>query len=115
MPKRRWRIFQKALKGGGVGAVATEDRKMEGSSGGVGGHGEDDLGPVAAVIATVPVAGDVIWPCPLEVNACEIVEHQAHGFLECSGGEAFFQSAPMACDCVHRCVEIVLVEALFGR
>ncbi len=94
--------------------AALEDFHEALKGGGVGGHGEDDLGPVAAVIATVPIAGDVMWPSPFEVNAFEIVEHQAHGFLESSGGEAFFQSAPVASDCVHRCVEIVLFEALFG-
>jgi len=62
----------------------------------------------------VPVAGDVVGTRPFEVNACEVVEHQAHGFLEGSGGEAFFQRAPVAGDGVHGRVKVVLVKAFLG-
>jgi len=106
--------FQEALEGGGVCAVASQDRKMERGSGGVGGHGQDDLGPVAAVVPAVPIAGDVVGPRPFEVNACEVIEHQTHGFLEGSCGKAFFQRAPVAGDGVHGRVEIVLVKAFLG-
>ena len=67
-----------------------------------------------SVATAVPVAGDVVGPRAFKVNACEVVEHQAHGFLEGSCGEALFQSAPVAGDCVHGRVEIVLVKAFLG-
>ena len=88
---------------------------MEGGAGGVGGHCEDDLWTVVAVVAAMSVAGDMFGTGPFEVNTREVIEHQAHWLLERAGGETFFQSAPVAGDCVHGLVEVVLVKALVGR
>ena len=106
--------FDKALQGRRVGPVAAQDGEVQRDAAGVGGHGEDDLRPVAAVIAAMAIAAEVRRAFPLKVNAGQVVENEAERFLEGLRGQPFFQGAPVASQRVHRLVQLVLVKALIG-
>ena len=106
--------FDKALQGSGIGPVAAEHGEVKRDAARVGGHRQDDLGPVAAVIAAVAIFAEERGAVALEVNAGEIVEHQADGFFEGLAGQALFQGAPVAGERVHGRVEIIFVKAFLG-
>jgi len=106
--------FDSASQGGGVGAVASQNRDVERRAVGVGGDGQDDLRSVGTVIAAVPVAREGSGTGAFEVDAGEVVEGEADGGFECLGGEFFFQSAPVPSEGVHGGVEVVFVEVLVG-
>ncbi len=107
--------FDEALQGRRIGPVATQHGEVQRHAAGVGRHGQDDLRPVAAVIAAMAVATKARRAFALKVNTRQIIEHEADGLLECLGGQALFQGAPVAAERVHGFIQIVLVETLISR
>lgn len=65
------------------------------------------------VIPAVAVAGQVIRPLALEVNAGQIIKHQADRLREGPLEEIFLQAHPMAVELIHGRVNIVFIKGLF--
>lgn len=67
---------QESLQGLGIVAIAPQDRHVKGQPFGVRRHRHDDLRPIAAMIATVPVSSQVFGPVAFELDTGQIIEHQ---------------------------------------
>ena len=62
------------------------------------------------------VASQVGGARAFEINAGEIVEHEACGGMESVLGELFFKRTPIAAECIEGVVKVVFVKGfVFGQ
>ncbi len=105
---------QQPLQGFVVGAVAPQDRNVQGNALGIGSHGQQDLRPIRAMIPAVTVVGQPAWTFAFKISARQIIERELQPVGKSLAVEVLFQFHPMAVHLVHRFVQIVFVEGFVG-
>ena len=80
----------------------------------IGGHGQQDLGPVGTMVSAVTIAADSHRTLAFKIHTAQIIEHQGNPLGEALLIELLLQPHPLSAQFIHRLIEIVLVEIFLG-